>query len=63
MKVKNDLLHLIVEITMSSQNIKKNIIRNITKCTFPQFNVKFVCNTVILGDLVTTELIHVISGE
>ena len=38
MKVKNDLLDLIVEITMSSQNIKKNIIQNITKCTNKHFH-------------------------
>ena len=37
MKVKNDQLDLIVERTMSSQNIKKNIIQNINKCTYKHF--------------------------
>ena len=42
MKVKNDLLDLIVEITMSSQNIKKNIIQNITIITNVHINISTI---------------------
>ena len=42
MKVKNDLLDFIVEITMSSQNIKKNIIQNITIITNVHINISTI---------------------